>query len=195
MNTQEKIDMGFDVRKVPETPKSKSNQNRDIDQNKIQNPYAKKYMEDKKTLVVKENIVGMLTNVKRKRNFESTNETIKFLCDLEKELTKKQMLKEFAKCPDCGASMSIDHVKKIHQHVDKNVECYGCLERGHKIGWGEEERKAIANAMLEREKAKKVQTEQSDQTDANDEDEINDERKEIPKPILVEYTAKQRAML
>lgn len=170
MNTQEKKNMGFDVRDISEVlerPERKSNK---IESKAIQNPYAKKYMEDKKTLVVKENIVGMLTNVKRKRNFDSTNETIKFLCDLEKELTQKQMLVEFAKCPDCGASMSIDHVKKIHQHVDKDSGCYGCLERGHKIESSIDKEKVVENANDK----KRLKDEQSEQIDTKDEQ--NDEK-------------------
>lgn len=184
----EKKNMGFDVRDIQEVSRNKVDQ---TESKAIQNPYAEAYMKDKKRVVLKDGVTDIVRTIKKKRGFNSDNDTVKFLCDLEKELTQKQMLKEFAKCPDCGVSMSIDHVKKIHQHVDKDSGCYGCLERGHKIGWGEEERKAIADAMLEREKAKKVQMEQSDQTDAKDEDEI----KEIPKPILVEYTAEQRAML
>lgn len=180
MTDQEKIDMGFDVRNVPEKNRNKVDR---IESKAIQNPYAKKYMEDKKTLVVKENIVGMLTHVKNKRKLGSTNETIKFLCDLEKDVSKLDMIKEIAKCQDCGAEMSVEHAKKVHQHVDGNVECFGCLQPEHRFSLNK-------NAIVKLADKIRAKDEQSGQTETSDDDE-----KEMPRSILVEYTAEQRAML
>ena len=170
MTSQEKKNMGFDVKDIVEINRNKVDR---IESKAIQNPYAEAYMKDKKRVVLKDGVTDIVRNIKRKRNFNSDNETIKFLCDLENELTKKQMLKEFAKCPDCGVSMSIDHVKKIHRHVDKNVECYGCLERGHKIESGTNEEKVVESAKDK----KRLKDEQSGQTDTKDEQ--IDEIKEI----------------
>lgn len=126
----EKLDRKLDIRKISETH---SDTTESKDDNKIKNPYAEKYMKDKKRVVLKDGVTDNIRNIKRKRNFASDNDTVKFLCDLESELSRKRMIQEFAKCPDCGQTMSIDHIRKVHQHVDKNAECYGCLERSYKI--------------------------------------------------------------
>lgn len=158
-----KDDLPFDYRNIPETKPRK------IESKNIQNPYAEKYMENKKRIVIQENIREALSNIKDKRRFGSDNETVKFLLDLERELTKMNMIKEFAKCPDCGAKMSAEHIKKVHNHIDSNFECFGCLQKNYEITLTEEDAKMVAKMQKEQEKEQNEQTDASEQED-NDEE-------------------------
>ena len=161
-----KEDLPFDYRNIPETKPRK------IESKKVQNPYAEKYMENKKRIVIQESVRSALVNIKDKRRFNSDNETVKFLLDLERELTKMNMIKEFSKCPDCGTKMSAEHIKKVHNHVDSNVECFGCMQKSYKVMLNEEDHQKIAKALTEQ---KKKQTEQNEQKDEKIEDDYIDE--------------------
>lgn len=146
----------------------------------IQNLYAKKYMEDKKRVVLKDNVKDAFNNIKKKRKLTSDNDTIKFLCDLEKKLTDVHMIKEFAVCEDCGALMPAEHAKKVHNHVDKNSECFGCLQTEHRFNlnksvvleYADKIRKQSGQTDIKDEKSEQTDTkdEKSEQTDINDKD-------------------------
>jgi hypothetical protein len=160
-----KDDLPFEYRKIPETKSRKT------ESKKIQNPYAEKYMEDKKRVVIKESISQRLRQVKNKRRLNSDNETINFLLNLEKDLSKMNMIKEFAKCPDCGAKMSAEHIKKVHNHVDSNFECFGCLQKDYEITLTEEDAKTVAKMQEEQKKEQEEQNEQTDTSEQEDNDE------------------------
>lgn len=161
MTHNEKKEFGFDVREIPKIT------NESIDQQKN---YSKKYMKDKTRPVIKENVLEALTNIKNKRGLVSTNDTIKFLCDIEKKLTDLNMIQEIAKCPDCGATMSAEHTQKVHSHVDKNSECFGCLEKGYTIKLGQKIDKEVLPGTKE---AKIERNEQTDTSDDKSEEQDN----------------------
>jgi len=163
----------FEKRPIPPTQ---------IESKNIQNPYAEKYMEDKKRIVVQENIRKVLNSIKTRRSFSSDNETLKFLCKLESDCSKKHMIKEISKCPDCPTTMSAEHIGKLHNHVDGNAHCFGCLQRDYQIAMTEEDHEAIVE-MLAKRKTKSDITNDSNDENSEQTDTTTKTQREIDEEL------------
>lgn len=100
----------------------------------VKNEYAKAYMEDKARIVVKENVRGKLTAIKTGRKFNSDNDTINYLCNIEKLMRESNWIYDKAKCEDCDVETDAIHVGKYHNSVDKNSECFGCFQPKFGVG-------------------------------------------------------------
>lgn len=100
----------------------------------VKNEYAKAYMEDKARIVVKENVRGKLTAIKTGRKFNSDNDTINYLCNIEKLMRESNWIYDKAKCEDCDVETDAIHVGKYHNSVDKNSECFGCFQPKFDVG-------------------------------------------------------------
>lgn len=166
-----KDDLPFEYKEIPPvTPVTKKQSESSL----------KKYMANKIRPVIQEDIMRLVDHVKNKRRFQSTNETLKFLCKLESECSKMHMIHEISKCPDCPTTMSAEHIGKLHNHVDGNVPCFGCLQRDYQIAMTEEDHEAVAKIIKKlNDKTNESNDENSEQTDASEhEDEDNKEEKE-----------------
>lgn len=101
----------------------------------VKNEYAKAYMEDKARIVVKENVRGKLTAIKTGRKFGSDNDTINYLCNIERLMRESNWIHDKAKCEECYVEMDgTSYVGKYHHSVDKNSECFGCFRPKFNVG-------------------------------------------------------------
>ena len=104
MTTQEKRDLGFDIKKIPETKPRKA---------ELKNPYAKRYMANKTNVVVSDEVTNKMREIKNKRNIKSDSDTIKYLCDLEIAVDPK--FETAFKCNGCS-----EEIKNIPENININ---------------------------------------------------------------------------
>ena len=127
MTTQEKIELGFDNRQIPETKQGKI---------ELKNPYAKRYKANKINIVVVDEVTKKMRDIKNKRNLKSDSDTIKYLCDLEIAVDPK--FNTTFKCNGCNEEIknvpeNINIKRFVHNDLCITTSCKGHIARSKEI--------------------------------------------------------------
>lgn len=132
----------------------------------VKNEYAKAYMKDKSITVIKDQVKDMLYLIKTRRKLNSISDTIKYLCDVEKDLLKNNMIHDYSVCEDCDEKSDVDNAGKYHNEVDKNANCFGCFRQKHKI-------KIVQNETTDAHPSINEQKDNKDETTDNQDNQDN----------------------
>lgn len=90
----------------------------------------------RKFINVKEDVWELLDSIDTNRNFNSKNETVKYLLDIEKDLRKRDGIVEYKACKKCGVPIDIklDSYNGItHQHINSKSNCFGCITTKYRV--------------------------------------------------------------
>lgn len=114
MNTQEKIDAGFDVRNIEkimqEQAKNKKIQN---DNKEKKKDYGNKYLQNRRSISVEETIAERLEAIQKKREMKTKGELFTYLANLEEKVDPA--FNTTYRCKTCG-----EEVKDIPKHINVN---------------------------------------------------------------------------
>lgn len=111
MNTQEKIDAGFDVRNIEKIMQEQAKDKRV--QKEKRRDYGNKYMEDRKNLNIRKDHIKQLDAIREKIGCRSYDNVIKHLCDVESKVDPA--FKTTYRCKTCN-----EEVKDIPKHINVN---------------------------------------------------------------------------
>jgi len=111
MTTQEKMDMGFEMRPIPPLH-IRSNDEQKIE-SRTKKSYGNKYLQNRRSISIEDSIAERLDNIQAKREIRTKGELFKYLADLEEKIDP--MFKSVFKCKICN-----EEIKDIPKHINVN---------------------------------------------------------------------------